>query len=648
MSFAEIVFNIPLQQSFIYEIPANLDCKIGMRAMVPFRSRSRRGYIIALHNHNPVPQHTVLPIKKLIDEQPLFGSVMIKLAHWMATYYMCGLGECLAVMLPGAVRTPQALLPSHQSIEAHLISHSLSQQAALQHILTLPSQPLYLSGITGSGKSEVLLQATHEVIKKGGGVIMLAPEISLATQQATQLKERLGIQCALMHSRCTHSERLRQWHQLQQGELRCVVGARSAIFAPVSNLQLIIMDEEQDGAYKSSASPRYHTRHIAMLRAKWEQASLVMASATPSLEAWHHIGTGRIHHMELEGHPAGGARPDIQIVSLIGSRRIISDQLQEAIEKTLHSGQQTMLLLNRRGFGRTLVCRSCGFTKNCTRCSIPLVYHKKPAEMICHYCGYRTSLPTICPNCNSLDIAFVGYGTELVERELRQLFPTLRMARVDADTVRARDNLARILSEFSAHKLDLLLGTQMIAKGLNFRGVQLVGILLADTSLTLPDFRAEEYTYALITQIAGRTGRYNPQGKVIIQSYRPTNSAIVAAAAHDRGRFYQAEMQTRQRLSFPPFTRMIRMVIRGVQQSIVQKTMTQLAQDLKELANPPFDILGPAECPIARMARYWRMHLMVCTTAFNQTHQLLQPIVAHYRTQRGIYLEIDIDPVSML
>ncbi len=648
-SFAEIALNIPLQQSFIYQIPPAMNCQVGMRATIPFRSRLRQGYVVALHHHNPSPHPTILPIKKMVDSEPLFTPIMIKLARWMAHYYMCGLGESLSAMLPAARRAaqeepePMADLP-----KAERISLSAEQRQIVAHIVTLPEQPLYLSGTTGSGKSELLIEAARQVVEGGGGVILLSPQISLASQQGEMLRKSGRLPFALLHSRLTNAQRLYQWRRVLSGEVRCVVGARSAIFAPVNNLQLIIIDEEQDSAYKSGASPRYLARHIAMIRSRWEGAALVMASATPSLEAWYRIKQGTFQHRELQGRPAGGAAPHIQVVSLVGSRQIISLPLQRAIGEQFQSGQQIILLLNRRGFGRTLVCRSCGFTKCCERCSIPLVYHEQRATMLCHYCGYHTSRPTTCPDCNSLDISFAGYGTQLVEQELRRLFPSLRIARVDADSVQRRTSLLSILNDFREHKLDLLLGTQMVAKGLNFRGVQLVGLLLADTSLTLPDFRAEEYTFALITQVAGRAGRYAPGGRVIIQSYRPNNSAIVAAANYNLRQFYETEMQVRQRLSFPPWQRMIRCVLRSQEEQLVKERIAQLAEELRSLPERPFDLLGPVECPLARVNRYWRMHLILSTSAFNTTHRLLASIVRRYRTHRQLYVEIDIDPLSML
>ena len=626
-----------------------MDCRVGMRATLPFRSRMRQGYVVELHHHNPSKHPTILPIEKMIDSEPLFTPVMIKLARWMARYYMCGVGESLAAMLPAARRAAQEETEIvDTSSKSENFRLSVEQQQVAEHIATLPAAPLYLSGNTGSGKSEVLIEAARQIVERDGGVIILSPEISLAIQQAEMLRKSALFPFALLHSRLTNAQRLYQWRRVLSGEVRCVVGARSAIFAPLDNLQLIIIDEEQDGAYKSSSTPRYQARHIAMIRSKWEGASLVMASATPSLEAWYHIKQGAFQHRELQERPAGGAPPHIQVVSLIGSRQIISLPLRKAIEEQLQNGQQIILLLNRRGFGRTLLCRSCGFTKCCERCSIPLVYHEQKGYMLCHYCGYHTVRPTACPDCNSLDISFTGYGTQLVEQELQRLFPSLRMARVDADSVQRRTSLAPIFNDFRERKIDLLLGTQMVAKGLNFRGVQLVGILLADTSLTLPDFRAEEYTFALITQVAGRAGRYAPGGRVIIQSYRPDNNAIVAAANHNLRQFYEGEMRIRQQLSFPPFRRMIRCVLRSPESHIAREKIAQLAEELRSLSERPFTLLGPVECPLSRVNRYWRMHLILSTTAFSATHRLLAAIVGRYRAYRQLYVEIDIDPISML
>ena len=522
------------------------------------------------------------------------------------------------------------------------------QQTALDSILGSDDDLLYLHGVTGSGKSELLLQVAQAQIRRDSGVIVLVPEISLALQMAGYISARYSMDYAILHSRLTNAERMAQWVRIVECRVRLVIGVRSAIFAPLPNIAMIIVDEEQDGAYKSSFTPRYHARHIAMRRAADHGAKVLFSSATPSLEAWHYIRAGRIKKLYLSHRIAGAQQPHIEIVPMQRERTIISAALEKAIVHTVGGGKQAILLHNRRGYGRTLMCANCGYVHQCPRCTVAMTYHRNPERMVCHYCAATEPKKDICPDCQSLDITFAGFGTERVEQELRRLFPHFRIARVDTDTVRKRHTLSTLLTAFGKGQIDILIGTQIVAKGLNFKDVELVGIVLADSSLTLPDFRAEEQTFMLLTQVAGRAGRFSADGKVIIQTYRADNVAIQAACNYDLDGYYQFELRQRQQLLFPPYCRIIRIVTRSKTETNAQLLAQRLHDRLTAHRPAPSHIYGPIPCAIAKIANQYRYQLMISDPTFTTTHRAVAAAARDVTTIPATYTEVDIDPLRVL
>jgi primosomal protein N' (replication factor Y) len=508
----------------------------------------------------------------------------------------------------------------------------------------------YLYGITGSGKTEVFLRAAQAMLDAGKSVIYLVPEISLTHQTASAIKSRFGSAAATLHSGMSGAARLTEWMRIKRGEIRVVVGPRSAVFAPADRLGLIIIDEEHDGSYKSGNTPRYHARQVAMRRCAAEGARLLMGSATPSAEAWKLMRDRGIVRLDLTRRLSGGSLPQVTPVNLSYTDGCLTKQLKEEIRKTAQMGRQTILFLNRRGFSYFYHCQACGYELMCRQCSVSLTYHKSMNRAVCHYCGYQTEPPKICPQCGSVSAGYAGFGTEMIEEEIIRTFPDLKIRRADADSVSKKGSLEEILAVFRAGGFDILLGTQMVAKGLNFPGVRLVGVVLADTGMHLPDFRAAERTFSLIVQVAGRSGRYFPDGKVIVQTLRPQDPAIIRACALDVEGFFKAELAQRKILGFPPYSRLIRFTVRSREEERAETAIQRLADLAGAFLPPAADALGPAVCPIGVIAGNHRRQLLLRGPSMGTLHSAAGSILREYEKKRDsrTYLEIDVDPVSLL
>jgi primosomal protein N' (replication factor Y) len=659
--FLDLVFDLPIRERpvFAYRMDPKGEAALGKRVMAPFGSRELTGYVIGERQEPPpdVAQGAIKAIRRVVDREPVFGPEDIELSAWMAGYYLCGPGEALAAMIPSGRRAGGSSSFPNESDEIAQTPLALSeeQERALAAI-TAPAgpaekqRPFYLFGITGSGKTEVFLRAAEAAIAGGSSVIYLVPEISLTHQTAEAIGSRFGPIAATLHSGMSAGKRLAEWMRIRAGEVRIVVGPRSAVFAPLRGLGLIIIDEEHDGSYKSGSAPRYHARQVAMRRAATSGARLVMGSATPSAEAWKLMNEGGIVRLDLSRRLAGGSPPEIIPVSLEHTEGCLTAELKEELRKTARLGRQSILFLNRRGFAYFYHCKQCGYELTCKRCSVSLTYHKSRGRAICHYCGYSVVPPRACPHCGSLEAGFTGFGTELIEEEVARTFPDLRVRRADADTTGKKGSLAETLDIFKAGGADILLGTQMVAKGLNFPGVRLVGVVLADTGLHLPDFRAAERTFSLIVQVAGRAGRYFPDGKVIVQTLRPRDPVITRACALDVEGFFAAELAQRELLNFPPYTRLIRFTIRSREAPRADAAITRLASLAAPLIPADADILGPAECPIGLMNGNHRRQLILRGRTMGTLHAAAKAILDGYDQGRDAraHLEVDVDPVSLL
>jgi primosomal protein N' (replication factor Y) len=642
----EVVFNLPVDRRFTYAAPPGLEVRAGMRVTAPLGSRRLLGYVVADGVRPPAGLAELKEVLRRIDTEPLFGPRELSLAEWLSGMYLCSLGEALAAMLPGGRREVEGEeLAEEPEAEAEVLL-SEDQARAVERLTEAREGTFYLHGVTGSGKTEVFLRAAASALARGRGVIYLVPEIALTHQVVETFSRRFGPDIAVLHSGLSPSRRLSEWGRLRGGQARLAIGARSAVFAPVQNLGLLVIDEEHEGSYKSGTTPRYHARQVAMHRARAEKAVLVMGSATPSLEAWHSIREGRIPCLRLASRMSGGSLPEVRIRGLAGESIPLSRALIAEIRRTHEAGRQTILFLNRRGFAYFFHCRSCGYEMKCRQCSVALTYHKQRGQMVCHYCGFRTAPIAVCPECGSLDVGYSGFGTEKIEEELTRLFPDLAVRRVDTDAVRHKGELRRLLTDFRSGRIDILVGTQMVAKGLNFPGVKLVGIVLADSGLRLPDFRAAERTFGLIVQVSGRAGRYHPDGIVLVQTYLPSNRTIVLAAQGRLEEFYAEELDSRRALGFPPHTRLVRVVFRSRSAAKAEKAAADFVRPLE--AAREVEVLGPAECPLSVIAGNSRTQVLLRSADFGRLHAAARRAVRSFAAPAGVYLEVDVDPVSLL
>jgi primosomal protein N' (replication factor Y) len=667
--YIDLVFDIPADSSFTYRVDDGTRAYVGKRVMAPLGSRSVLGFAVGERDILPpnLKEEAVKPISRVVDKETTFDKRDIELARWVSDYYFCSLGEALAAMIPSGKRSGD--YPSFSGNEITTVELPLSeeQEAALAIITTpggaafqrSPRFPLfYLYGVTGSGKTEVFLRVAERILKEGKSVIYLVPEISLTMQTADAIGKRFRGIAATLHSGMSPAERFTEWMKIRKGDIRVVVGPRSAVFAPVQNLGLIIIDEEHDGSYKSGNAPRYHARQVAMRRCKVEHARLVMGSATPSVEAWQLMdaaygaaaGNAAIKRIDLTKRLSGGKTPDIKIVPLTHSDGCLTKELKEEIRKTAAMNRQTILFLNRRGFAYFYHCPDCGFELTCKHCSVSLTFHKARNRAVCHYCGYSETPPEVCPQCGSLKAGYSGFGTESIEEEVRRTFPDLRITRADADTVGGGKHIKETLEDFRNRRFDILLGTQMVAKGLNFPGVRLVGVVLADTGLHIPDFRAAERTFSLIVQVAGRSGRYFPDGKVIVQTLRSTDPIITRACALDIEGFFTAEIAQRAALNFPPWTRLIRFTVRSKDGTRADKAIKRLASIVQPLLPHDSDMLGPAECPLGLIAGNYRYHILLRGKTMSALHEAAGAAASCYDKGKDnqVYLEVDVDPVRVL
>lgn len=663
--FLEIILNLPINQGFTYSYTPELNEKpelrpeIGKRAEIMFGNRKTSGFIIGIQEEFPENCGTTIdkirPVKRIIDKEPLFNKDLIELAKWISHYYLCTLGEAIFAMIPSGRRETSAggFSFDEEFNESKKNTLSQEQKNAVDEILSSNSENQifhYLYGPTGTGKTEVFLQAAENVLASGKGVIYLVPEISLTGQVAKSIIARFGNTAAVLHSGLTPSQRLTEWRRIMHKEARVIVGARSAVFAPVPDLGLVIIDEEHDGSYKSGNNPRYHARQVAMHRCATEKIPLVMGSATPSVEAWQMMKNGTIFKHTLTKRLAGGAMPKISCIDLKNypNDGCISKPLEEEINKTLQQKKQTILFLNRRGFTHFFRCNTCGFELKCKNCSVPLTYHKNENRLRCHYCGWSAFPPESCPECGSVDIGTSGFGTEYIEAETRAKFPNARIVRVDTDVFSKKEELLALLEDFKSGKYDIMLGTQMVAKGLNFPNLQLVGVILADSGLHMPDFRAGERTFSLITQVAGRAGRYFPDGKVIVQTYSPTKEPVYYAVKNQIEDFYNYEIQQREMMEFPPFSRIVRIVFRSFNRQLTCESAITAARILQEIKTKGVEILGPAECPIEKINQNYRYQILLKGKSVIPLQAMARKLLFNYKHNQNVYIEYDIDPVALL
>ena len=521
--------------------------------------------------------------------------------------------------------------PNSKKKDAHEHALNEEQMEAVGSIAAAMAKggfrPLLLYGVTGSGKTTVYFAAMQRALDAGRSALLLVPEIGLTPAMAGQMFQAFGNEVALLHSGLTPDERAEQWHRIRRGEARVVVGTRSAVFAPMQNLGLVIVDEEHDGSYKQEETPRYHGRDVAVMRAKLEGAVVVLGSATPSLESWSNAERGRYELVEMRRRVMGRPLPAVELIDMreefqaVGKEEIFSRALVAETQAALDRGEQVILLLNRRGYSFTVICRSCGEKVECENCAISMTYHKpvttedglaEPGQRLeCHYCGFRRGVPKSCPKCGSEHLYFLGAGSQQGEEKLRELFPNARIGRMDRDTVRGRFDMERMLARLHSGEINLLVGTQMIAKGHDIHGVTLVGVVGADHALGMPDFRAAERVFQLLTQVSGRAGRGELPGKVLVQTYHRDHYAVKFAAAHDYPGFVAKEMQFRRSLHYPPFAVLANVVVQSEKMEEAAAWAAQLGRWFERQKPVGVRVLGPAAAPIVKLKRIYRFHFIL-------------------------------------
>jgi primosomal protein N' (replication factor Y) len=556
--------------------------------------------------------------------------------------------------------------PDADNVEEILESKPLElnpgQAAALDVVLAAVAEPekhkpILLLGVTGSGKTEVYLQAAQRALDLGKTVLVLVPEISLTPQTVRRFKSRFAgmqDQVAVLHSNLSQGERFDEWHRIRKGTARIVIGARSAVFAPLPDLGLILVDEEHENTYKQENVPRYHGRDVAVLRAAFEPCAIVLGSATPSLESWNNTLTGKYDLLRLNERADGASMPLVRVVDMRleqakqkGGPAILSDKLRTALEQRLEKGEQSILFLNRRGFARSLQCTACGHVCQCPHCAVALTYHRTDERLVCHVCGYQSIVPRKCPECRDPGILLQGYGTQKVEEVLAKIFPKAKFARIDADAMRRKNALRDTLSAFKAHKIDILIGTQMIAKGLHFPNVTLVGILNADLGLHVPDFRAGERTFQLITQVAGRAGRGDLAGEVIVQTFTPHSPSIQYARKHDFDGFSEQEMEFRREFSFPPYAHCAVLTSRSTHERRAEFTLQTLHLRLAE--NLPNGItLGEVlPSPLIRSHGQFRFQITLRSHRARPLTRHVQAVLAKTPLPEDVTVVFDMDALNL-
>jgi primosomal protein N' (replication factor Y) len=821
-AYCDVALPVPLDRTFTYAVNGAVP-SVGARVLVPFSGQRLMGVVVRVHDDPPADEIEVKPVQQVLDDASLLSDELMRLAAWIAQYYVAPLGEVLRSMMPLAaevkrhfvyriadagrrvlyegaqkgssrrsrlspedqnreyavlnyledgnpakasalrsatqarkalldamvrkkwlirealaeerdarrteriaVLVPDARIPKlndnqtailaelaaaggrmcvrdlrELSIPASTLAtlvkrglvtiedapedfhlgglpangkkqpheHALNetQMDALSSIAAAMAkgvfQPLLLYGVTGSGKTTVYFAAMQRALDAGRSALLLVPEIGLTPAMAGQMFAAFGAQVALLHSGLTPDERAEQWHRIRRGEARIVVGTRSAVFAPMANLGLILVDEEHDSSYKQEETPRYHGRDVAVMRAKFNSAVVVLGSATPSLESWANCDKGRYTRIQMLTRVMDRPLPAVQLIDMrtefkeTAREDIFSRQLIAETQATLDRGEQVIILLNRRGYSFTVLCRSCGEKIECENCAISMTYHKPATgtdfhdhanagdRLVCHYCGFRRTVPRACPKCQSEHLYYLGAGSQQGEERLQELFPNARIGRMDRDTVRGRGDMERLLTRLHSGEINLLVGTQMIAKGHDVHGVTLVGVVGADFALGLPDFRAAERVFQLLTQVSGRAGRGELPGRVLVQTYHPEHYAIQCAAAHNYSGFVAKELQYRRWMHYPPSAVLANVIVQGQTLEEAAALAAKLGRWFEGARPDKLRVLGPAAAPIARLKRIYRFHFVLKAERRDALNRALRQLLAYAEAQaiprRNLILDVD-------
>lgn len=670
---ADVAVAVPGVELFTYAVPAELaeHIKPGIRVLVPFKNRSLTAYCVRVEER--AVTFKLKALTEVLDSEPVLSKEMLTLTGQISAYYGSSWGEAIENALPAWVKfgkkaeralrklqeggEPQSCAEPELTLteEQKNALFAMEQERALDQ-----PKPILLHGVTGSGKSELYIRLIRAALKDKRASIILVPEIALTEQLKRFFAKQFGANLEIMHSKLSDGERFLAWKRLELGFSNIVLGPRSAVFAPVRNLGLIIMDEEHENSYKQETTPRYHAREAARWRARNEHALFVMGTATPSLEAMHLAQSGEFKHVQLTQRIDARPMPRVSVIDLkqyLSAKQkvvILSPPLSNEIESNLKKGEGTILLLNRRGFSTHIHCSQCRQVESCSSCHVSLTFHQEDNTMLCHYCNFKRPVQDRCSSCSAPVLRFSGFGTEKVESEVAWRFPHARISRMDADTVRKKGSHEEILKDFRDRKSDILIGTQMIAKGFDFPHVTLVGVILADVGLMLPDFRSSERTFQLMTQVAGRAGRGQTPGRVLVQTHSPDHPSIRFAKNHDFMNFFSYEMPERRRHFYPPYARLINFIVRGKDENKAYLTARELRENLgaalkDTAASHELEISGPAPLPFYKLRGHYRWHVMMKMVpgqeeALKRAHQVLNKL----KKPASVAAAVDVDPLNIL
>jgi primosomal protein N' (replication factor Y) (superfamily II helicase) len=663
--YADIAVCLPLSRTFVYQL--NEPSGIGCRVVVPFRNRETDGFVVGLRK-DPPPGILAKTITKIIDREALIRPDLFQLCRWLSDYYVAPLGEVLKSALPPGITAKHVEKISDCGFQISELKKpagnpqselqlTTDQENALNRIRDSSGfHTMLLHGVTGSGKTEIYIRAAQHFLDRGKTSLILVPEIGLTPQLTERFTHRFPGLTAVIHSSLTKKQRIDEWLRIFQGRAPIVIGTRSAVFAPLENIGLIVIDEEHETSYKQEEIPRYNARDTAIVRAKFAHAAVVLGSATPSMESFRNAEAKKFEYIALTSRVEDRPLPEVEIVNMRdeysaeGKQVIFSRRLLQAIAERLERREQIMILLNRRGYAAFLLCRHCGFTFQCGSCSVALTYHKKIDKLLCHYCGSARRPPAKCTECGSEYVYYIGEGTERLEADLKSLFADARIGRLDRDTMRHMRDFDRVLGGFRNGELDILVGTQMIAKGHDFPRVTLVGVLAADAALSLPDFRAAERTFQLLTQVAGRSGRGDRPGEVIIQSYFPDHYTFQLACTHRFEDFYARESRYRKAMFYPPFTALAGIMILDRDPGKAARMARDVSAFLDSVRTASVRILGPAPAPLERIKQLHRHQLLIKAGSRTALHRMLEQLQEYLEDQKVGATKVitDVDPVSLL
>jgi len=656
---ANILFPINAE-AFTYIVPEELiaTIKVGSRVTAPFKKSYKVGIVVGLEDDPPAPGRQSFKlklIKSVMDDFSFVPPNILKLISWVSQYYMSTSGLALKNAVPSAFFTGKKAGKSRVSYDeevskAKSLNLMPEQQKALDEINKKNEGVFLLHGVTGSGKTEVYINAVKS-LPEGKEAIVLVPEIAITSQMVDRFRSNFGDSVVFYHSGLSVGERITQWRRMRDGKVRVVIGVRSAVYSPFENLGLIVVDEEQEASYKQFEGLRYNARDVALARSQLEGMKVVLGSATPSMEAYYTAKEGKFHYLELQHRVEERQMPGVEIIDMRKAEKqtfSFSTHLLEALKETISSGHQSLIMLNRRGYSPFFICTDCGHTYKCPACSITLIYHKDTNTLNCHYCNSYLDPQEMCPSCKGTGVKYLGSGTQRVEEDIRLLLPELSFQRMDRDTTQKKLSHYRIIKQMEEKKLDVLLGTQMVAKGHDFPDVTLSAVISADIALNLPDFRSGERAFQLFTQLAGRAGRGEVSGRAMIQTYEPEHYVFEYVKEHNYKGFFNNEIEMRKELSYPPFSKLIRIIMSFKTKESANRLVKNIANRIKKIDHKGVEILGPAPAPIEKIRTLWRWHLVLKGKNSKILRQTVSSILHKIKDIKEVRIDIDVDPINLL